>query len=326
MSQVKRLWRFIHRLKSLTNDEFDTLIFQVLEKATNFERVSRSNKRNNIGFDFQAARIVSPTKRTKAYFYLIRSGVITQDYVRRMVSYIKEKKTTEEKEYYIVTDDVVREDAQFMANDLGIWIWDMYMLESLVKDELREVFFNTDSSFLGKKGKEVDYSCELRELRPGKENWVRFQYLSCEVFSYLFSPPLSLPRFEHGDAENRNRRDMIYENSTNHSFWDSIRTQYHGYYIVVDAKNYSKPIPKQSVIDVAHYLKPYGCGMFAILISRNGAANSAKHAQKEQWIGNGKMILILDDNDLLDMIKLKKLNQKPEEILRIKLANLRMSL
>jgi len=73
---------------------------------------------------------------------------------------------------------------------------------------------------------------------------------------FLFCPPLELPRYEFSDADVRNRRDILFENPGADGFWAQIRGDYSAHYIVVDAKNYAKPAPKSSVLDIAHYLKP----------------------------------------------------------------------
>jgi hypothetical protein len=75
-----------------------------------------------------------------------------------------------------------------------------------------------------------------------------------------------------------------------------------------------------------HYLKPYGCGMFGILCCRRGTANGALHAIREQWIGGSKLIVVLSDETLLDMIQRKSSGLIPEELLRHQIARFRKSL
>jgi hypothetical protein len=119
---------------------------------------------------------------------------------------------------------------------------------------------------------------------------------------------------------------MICENSTMTGFWTLIRTTYAAQYIVIDAKNYSEPIEKQPVLDIAHYLKAHGCGLFGILVTRKGASEAAEHAIREQWISARKMIVVLADTDVEEMLRIKTSGGKPEEIIRKKIADFRMSL
>jgi hypothetical protein len=94
----------------------------------------------------------------------------------------------------------------------------------------------------------------------------------------------------------------------------------------VDAKNFSNPIRKASVIELSHYLKPHGCGMFGIIATRLSPSPSARHAQREEWIGSRKMILILDDALMREMLRLKALGTPGEEVLRDQIGRFRKSL
>jgi len=91
-------------------------------------------------------------------------------------------------------------------------------------------------------------------------------------------------------------------------------------------KNYEEPLDKRPVLDIAHYLKPYGCGLFGILVSRRGASDACLHAIREQWIGAQKMIVVISDEQLLEMLRIKGEAGAPEEIIRASIATFRMSL
>jgi hypothetical protein len=66
--------------------------------------------------------------------------------------------------------------------------------------------------------------------------------------------------------------------------------------------------------------------MFGIILNRVGTSKAAEHAIKEQCIGNGKMIVVLNDEDLLEVLRLKQTNGKPEEIIKMKIADIIMKL
>jgi hypothetical protein len=105
-----------------------------------------------------------------------------------------------------------------------------------------------------------------------------------------------------------------------------IRDAYSAHYIVVDAKNYEEPLDKRPVLEIAHYLKSYGCGLFGMLVSRRGASEAGMPAIREQWIGAQKMIVVIDDNQVHEMLRIKSEGGAPEEILRNMIATFRMSL
>jgi len=100
----------------------------------------------------------------------------------------------------------------------------------------------------------------------------------------------------------------------------------YSHYIVIDAKNYGRRIEKRAVIEIAHYLKLFGCGLFGIIVSRYGPARSGDYAAREQWIASQKMIIILSDDDVIKMLQMKAIGNRPEELLRSKIADFRVSL
>ncbi|MGL4476234.1 MAG: restriction endonuclease [Shewanella sp.] len=163
-------------------------------------------------------------------------------------------------------------------------------------------------------------------IEPGKANWSKYQSLVVDILEFLLCPPLEPPKVEIADSDQRNRRDIIFENASSDGFWLRVRDIYQGHYIVVDAKNYTKPLSKRPVLDISHYLKPYGCGMFAIITSRQGYGTAGSHAAKEQWIGNKKLIVSLADVDLLKMLDLKKEGVPPEDVIKDQISNFRMAL
>ncbi|UCE19777.1 MAG: restriction endonuclease [Gemmatimonadota bacterium] len=220
--------------------------------------------------------------------------------------------------------------AAMMARQFGIEIWDPLKLIELVPSQVLQKYFGSDaSSALPDRESETKtraFHESLSKLRPGRNDWFSYQRLVSEMFEYLFCPPLESPRDEVPDADARNRRDIILENGAPDGFWSRLRTTYAADFVVVYAKNYVAPLKKTPILDVAHYLKPHGCGMFAIIASRSGAGPSAIHAVREQWIASRKMILVLDDQNLKDMIDLKQEAGDPEDLLRRHIAEFRMSL
>ena len=103
---------------------------------------------------------------------------------------------------------------------------------------------------------------------------------------------------ESADASGVNRRDVILPNHAPGGFWKSMRDAYKADYIVVEAKNYKRPITKTQALQVANYLKPHGAGMFAIIATRNGANASCMGIIREQWTTYGKMMVVLTGDDI----------------------------
>lgn len=304
-------------LEEMTGEEFESEVLQILKTSKEFVTVSSLSNTLNSFFDIEAEQILEGNKRIRVGFYLKRGQVLTRDVVDYIYSGWSALPVRRDK-LCLVTLGSVQATAGQLAQKYGIEIWSIYTLYQ----------YRYPNSRRGKRleSREENLSAALSALAPGKLEWATYQKLSCDIFSHLFCPPLELPRFEKTDADKRNRRDMIFENSTDSPYWRMLRGLYKADYIVVDAKNYNEPIGKQPVLDIAHYLKSYGCGLFAVILTRKGADESALHAIREQWTSSSKMIIVLDDTDLLDMLRMKASGTRPEELIRVKIADFRMGL
>ena len=173
--------------------------------------------------------------------------------------------------------------------------------------------------------KAEDLRGRFASIKPGADQWAEFQRLVSDTFEFLFVPPLGPPDYESVDAERRNRRDFVMENAAERGTWAALRTRYNADYVAVDSKN-SVSINKAEVVLTAHYLKPYGLGMLAFVAFRGDAKVSARHAVREQWVGNGKLIVLVNDKDMLAMIKLRAEGAAAEDHIRRAIADFRKSL
>jgi hypothetical protein len=209
-----------------------------------------------------------------------------------------------------------------IANNLGINIIRVGELQTKLTELLTG---SLPISYSYSEPKGVTLRDTLSKIPLGTAGWFQYQKLCSNIFEYLFCPPLELPLFENPDANRRNRRDMIFPNNAEEGFWFNLRNTYDAHYIVVDAKNYARPLQKKPVLEIAHYLKPFGCGMFGILCSRKGPGPATIYAIQQEWISGRKMILALSDEDLTQMLELKISQGPAEEWLRNKISQFRMS-
>lgn len=215
------------------------------------------------------------------------------------------------------------------AHRAGVYLWGANELFSLYHDTPFEMLASKPSE--PPENSELSIKVEafknaLINIETGKANWSKYQSLIVDILEFLLCPPLEAPKVELADSDKRNRRDIIFENASIDGFWLRVRDIYQGHYIVVDAKNYTNPLSKRPVLDISHYLKPYGCGMFAIITSRQGYGAAGNHAAKEQWIGNKKLIVSLSDADLIKMLDRKKEGAPPEDVIKDQISDFRMAL
>ncbi len=230
----------------------------------------------------------------------------------------------------LVTTAPPTQSARSAARHANVEIWDPIKLVALASKDILGTYFGAEAKHIeqdhGGHTKAMALVESLEQIPAGRAEWSAYQHLVGQIFEFLFCPPLDAPRNEVPDKDSRNRRDMILENSASEGFWARLRSDYSAHYIVVDAKNHAGKLTKRPILDVAHYLKPHGCGMFAIIASRKGTSEAAWHAVREHWIASRKLILIVDDGDIKEMIGLKTEAGDPEDLLRRRISDFRMSM
>ena len=166
---------------------------------------------------------------------------------------------------------------------------------------------------------------QIATIEPGTAAWRVYQRFVTEAAEFLFSPVLGPPEIERSDRSRRDRRDFIMENLAESGFWHRARQRYAADYILFDAKN-GKLIKKKDVTVFAHYLKPYGLGMFGVLFTRQPPSKAAVHAMREQWAGTARMIVPICDTQLREMLEKKRDGTAPEAVISDAIAEMRMDM
>lgn len=174
---------------------------------------------------------------------------------------------------------------------------------------------------------EQSFIDSLKACQPGKKDCYVYQSLTGDILECLFTPPLAKPIPELSDKALANRRDFILPNYAEKGFWTFMREKYAADYIVVDAKNYTRKIKKNEVLQIANYLKPHGAGLFGIIICRKGGDSSGcEHTLREQWLIHKKLILVLNDEDIEKMLIAKLDGNPPEDLISQKIEQFRLSM
>ncbi len=86
-------------------------------------------------------------------------------------------------------------------------------------------------------------------------------------------------------------------------------------------------VKKSEVLQIANYLKSHGAGLFGIIVCRKGGDKSGcEHTLREQWMVHRKLILVLSDDDIKEMLIAKLDGRLPEEIVGQKIEQFRLSM
>lgn len=155
----------------------------------------------------------------------------------------------------------------------------------------------------------------IEECPPGKETWKEYQDLIEGIFAYLFVPPLGKPEWQSRAEDGLEIRDVVFPNLITDGFWEYIRTEYKGSYVVVEAKNIAES-NKDDVIQLCDYLNPNQLGLFGILCSRGISGSAEEQRRKAYSTDPHKMIVLLSDNDVREMIHKKSRRENPVDVLR----------
>jgi hypothetical protein len=306
-----------------------TAISQALEESGLFARVERDARKEGVIYDLLAT--AKPGIEPAALAFEIKSrSVADKDVVLQAAGRANLLKASlPQGRLVLVIGGQLTEQARAAASqvDLAVLSADDLLAADgvpLLKQAVHSI--RTVMAFSPPDPRAEELQRALQATPPGSPGWAQYQKLICDIFEYLFCDVLDRPRYENPDAARRNRRDMIFGNPCEYGFWGSVRRDYLAHYVVVDAKNYRFRIEKTAILQLAHYLKPYGCGLFGIIASRHRITPSGLHAMREQWISAQKMIVALSDEDIIDMLRMKSIRNRPEEILRAKIADFRVSL
>lgn len=170
----------------------------------------------------------------------------------------------------------------------------------------------------------VELERRLTAIAPEKDEWSLYQSLCGDVLAYLFCPPLQQPIGESANESKVNRRDFVLPNYADAGFSHFMRTEFRAHYVVVDAKNYTRGVKKGEILQLANYLSAHGAGLFGLILTRTAAARSAELTRREQWIIHQKLILVLNDDDLRQMLSLKASGGRPEDIVRQQIEDFRL--
>ncbi len=193
-----------------------------------------------------------------------------------------------------------------------------------VKHSVRQEYIRTrESTGLAETGQQPKNAGEntelirkLQECPAGKDGWMDFESIAAGLFSTLFVPPLSEPRFQARTESGLNIRDAAFPNYAETGFWSVLDRRYQARIVVLECKNYTKPIGQNAVNQVSRYLRGKALGKVGFIASRIEPSAEARKAQKEVFRDLDQVILLLEDFDFSQMINLKRLTGSADQYLQ----------
>jgi hypothetical protein len=133
-----------------------------------------------------------------------------------------------------------------------------------------------------------------------------YELLCQEVMTFLFDPDLYGFERQARTSDGANRYDFICRIKSGDPFWDSLRTDFRTRSILFECKNYDEPITADQIYSTERYLFSGALRTVCFLIARKGADDGCKRAAQGALRESGKLILLLSNEDLVEMLKLKE--------------------
>jgi hypothetical protein len=158
-------------------------------------------------------------------------------------------------------------------------------------------------------------------LTPGQ-----YEDLCRRVFSHVFDPRLYGFKKQPNTSDGANRYDFICRIESGHWFWDDLRSDFRTKAILFECKNYNDKITADQVYSTERYLFTGALRTVCFLISRLGPDDGCIRAAQGAMRESGKLILLLSNEDLIELIKLKADKNGPENFLDEKIWNFIISL
>ncbi|WP_270090796.1 hypothetical protein [Sphingobacterium sp. SYP-B4668] len=165
---------------------------------------------------------------------------------------------------------------------------------------------------------------ELRNCPRGKAGWPNYEKIGAEIFKFLFADSFTqyIAETQASNSADTLRRDLVVYNNyiSNSSFWSRINMDFNSKILIVEFKNYKNEIDFDTMYSTSKYLNGT-TGNFILILSRLGGKHSLQDQQKD-LLKEGKLIILLEDKELIEMIEEKISGRNPLYRLELKYFSL----
>lgn len=176
--------------------------------------------------------------------------------------------------------------------------------------------------------KVINYIYRLKHLPYGKDesNDKKYEKLCVEIIEFLFKTEFTKMIEQNSTEDEMFRMDLVCGIKGSSEFWKILVQHYNTRFVVFEFKNCKDEINQNLIYITEKYLYNAVLRNVAIIISRNGFSHNASKASTGILTENGKLIIDLNDNDIITMLRLKADKQDPSDYMLDKLENYLMSI
>lgn len=161
----------------------------------------------------------------------------------------------------------------------------------------------------------------LKSIPFGKNFFQDYQTFCIDALKSLFLDELDLWEEQNRTDNGINIFDLIckIKNNNDCEFFSMIEKYFKSKYIIFEFKNYEDKISQYEVCTTEKYLYDKALRKVAIIFSRKGINDNGQRMIKGILRESGKLILVFDDEDIINMLKLAEDGEDASIILMNKL-------
>lgn len=161
----------------------------------------------------------------------------------------------------------------------------------------------------------TDLCQELRRASRGKSSWAAYERLCEKILRYLFPSDLHGWHKQKRTDDGLNRFDFVCRIQPATDFWQFLMHHLHSRYVIFEFKNYTGKIKQGQILTTEKYLLEKALRRVAIIFCRVGAEKDAMKMTQGAMREHGKLMLVLDDEKVCQMLHMKERGEDPTDYL-----------
>ena len=198
-----------------------------------------------------------------------------------------------------------------------------FSLDNVIPEETSIKLDSNKIKYKEKYGRK-NYIEELNKIGEGRNKSKEYEVLLEEIIKNIFSNELTLFQQQSRTEDGISIFDMIckIKNGVNDDFFTILEKYYKTKYILFEFKNYSNVIKQGQICTTEKYLFETALRKVAIIITRHGIDENGMKLTKGILRESGKLIIVLNDEDVKEMIRIYEGGEKATIVLEKKLDGL----
>lgn len=167
---------------------------------------------------------------------------------------------------------------------------------------------------------------EMDLCKAGRPMARKYEELCQKLLQNVFFDDLALWKEQQNANGELHRFDILcrIKDGNQKTFWTILERYFNSKYIVFEF--YNDAVTQKEIYTTEKYLYSKALRSVGIMIAANGYEENARWAAKGCLRENGKLILLLETKDLIEMNRLKEEQEEPSDYLQNKLDELLLEL